>query len=111
MIGLLRSRTASWFWSPAGWFRPERATRMVCQVCGKNPATFHCTEIHHNKMTEIHVCDDCAEERGYQVAPKKGKFDISNLLAGMADSMTSNEEERVGHVQCPRCGLVYSAFK
>ena len=25
--------------------------------------------------------------------------------------MTQTEEERVGHVQCPRCGLLYSSFK
>lgn len=39
------------------------------------------------------------------------KFDIADLLAGMVDSMTVSEEERVGHVQCPTCGLVYSSFK
>ena len=42
---------------------------------------------------------------------KKHKFEIADLLAGMVDGMTSTEEERVGHVQCPRCGLLYSAFK
>ena len=84
---------------------------MLCQVCGKNPATVHCTEIHDNKMSEINVCDRCAEERGLQTGSKQGKFDIADLLAGMVDGMTSTEEERVGSVQCPRCGLLYSAFK
>ena len=83
---------------------------MLCQTCGKNQATVHFTEIHDNKMSEVHMCDRCAEERGYQSA-KKGKFDIADLLAGMVDGMTSNEEERVGAVQCPRCGLLYSQFK
>jgi protein arginine kinase activator len=84
---------------------------MICQMCGKNPATVHFTEIHDNKMTEMHLCEGCAEQRGLQAAPKKQKFDIADLLAGMVDGMTSNEEERVGHVQCPRCGLPYSSFK
>ena len=84
---------------------------MVCQVCGKNPATVHFTEIHDNKMSEIHVCDRCAEERGLQAGAKQGKFNIADLLATMADTMTSTDEERVGSVQCPRCGLLYSAFK
>jgi protein arginine kinase activator len=84
---------------------------MVCQVCGKNPATVHFTEIHDNKMSEIHVCERCAEEKGLHAASSKHKFDIADLLAGMVDGMTTTEEERVGHVQCPRCGLLYSAFK
>ncbi len=29
----------------------------------------------------------------------------------MMDDMTDTEEERVGHVQCPRCGMLFSAFK
>jgi len=83
---------------------------MLCQICGKDTATVHFTEIHDNKMTEIHVCERCAEEKGLQ-APAKQKFDIADIIANMADSMTNTEEERVGHVQCPRCGLLYSAFK
>jgi protein arginine kinase activator len=84
---------------------------MVCQVCGKTPATVHFTEIHDNKMSEIHVCERCAEEKGLQSAPHAHKFDIADLLAGMVDHMTHTDEERVGHVQCPRCGMPYSGFK
>ena len=84
---------------------------MLCQICGKNAASVHFTEINDNKMSELHVCERCAEEKGMQGPSKKQKFDIADLLAGMVDGMTSTEEERVGHVQCPRCGMAYSAFK
>jgi len=84
---------------------------MLCQICGKSPATVHFTEIHDNKMTESHVCERCAEEKGLHTPAKKHQFDIADLLAGMVDTMTANEEERVGHVQCPRCRLLYSQFK
>jgi protein arginine kinase activator len=84
---------------------------MLCQICGKNPATVHFTEIHDNKMSEIHVCERCAEEKGMQASASQHKFEIADLLAGMVDAMTQTEEARVGHVQCPRCGLLYSSFK
>jgi protein arginine kinase activator len=42
---------------------------------------------------------------------KKQQFDIAELLVKMVDDSTSTEEERVGHVQCPRCGLLYSGFR
>lgn len=83
---------------------------MLCQICGKNPATVHFTEIHDQKMSEIHVCAGCAEEKGLQASNPKS-FDIAELIAGMVDTMTNTEEERVGKVQCPRCGLHYSSFK
>jgi len=84
---------------------------MLCQICGKNPASVHFTEIHDNKMSEIHVCERCAEEKGMHTPAQQHKFEIADLLAGMVDAMTHTEEERVGHVQCPRCGLPYSSFK
>lgn len=84
---------------------------MLCQICGKNPATVHFTEIHDNKMSEIHVCERCAEEKGMHTPAQQHKFEIADLLAGMVDAMTQTDEERVGHVQCPRCGLLYSQFK
>lgn len=84
---------------------------MLCQICGKNPASVHFTEIHDNQMSEIHVCERCAEDKGMQAPAQKHKFEIADLLAGMVDTMTQTDEERVGHVQCPRCGLLYSQFK
>jgi len=83
---------------------------MVCQVCGKNPATVHFTEIHDNRQSEMHVCERCAEEKGLH-GEQQQKFDIADLLAGMVDTMTSSDEERVGRIQCPRCGMLYSAFR
>lgn len=84
---------------------------MLCQICGKNPASVHFTEIHDNTMSEIHVCERCAEEKGMHTPAQQHQFDIADLLAGMVDSITNSEEERVGHVVCPRCGLQYSSFK
>ena len=84
---------------------------MLCQICGKNPASVHFTEIHDNKMSEIHVCERCAEDKGMHMPAEQHKFEIADLLAGMVDTMTHTDEERVGHVQCPRCGLLYSPLK
>jgi hypothetical protein len=74
---------------------------MLCQICGKSPATLHFTEIHDNKMSELHVCERCAEEKGLQSQQGKQKFDIADVILNMKDGMTQSEEERVGAVQCP----------
>ena len=84
---------------------------MLCQICGKNPATVHFTEIMNGKMTELHVCEGCAEEKGLQADASKSKFDIAEKFTDLINSAMSTDDERVGHVQCPRCGLLYSAFK
>ena len=81
-----------------------------CQNCQKNPATLHLTEIQDNRMTELHLCQACAEEKGLDNMPKSPKFSIGELLANMVDGMSNTEEERVGPVQCPSCGMHYSSF-
>jgi protein arginine kinase activator len=71
----------------------------------------HFTEIVNNKKAEYHVCEKCAEERGYASSLSKSKFSVGDLLAGMVDQTGGGEEAKVGRVQCPRCHMVYSSFK
>ena len=84
---------------------------MLCQICGKSTANVHYTEVVNSKMTEIHVCQRCADEKGlkHSVGPKK--FNIAEKVAEMVDDVTSTDEDRIGHVQCPSCGMPYSGFK
>jgi protein arginine kinase activator len=82
-----------------------------CQNCQKSPASVHLTEIQDNRMTELHLCQACAEEKGLASVPTAQKFSIGDLLATMVDGMSTTEEERVGPVQCPSCGMHYSTFR
>jgi len=88
-----------------------KASKMQCEFCGKRPASVHFTEIVNNKKSEHHVCEKCAEERGYGAPLLKSKFSVGGLLAGMVDQAGVGEEAKVGRVQCPKCHLVYSSFK
>ena len=39
---------------------------MKCNICKKEIATIHLTEIINNKIKEIHVCEKCAKEKGIE---------------------------------------------
>ncbi len=82
---------------------------MLCDVCGKNPATVHLTEIIDEQMNELHLCEDCARHKS---AAMEQQFGLSDLLAGMADfEKPSNKEEELVTTKCPSCGLTYADFK
>ncbi len=83
---------------------------MLCDVCGKNPATVHLTEIIDEQMNELHLCEDCARHKS---AAMEQQFGLSDLLAGMADfeKPSANKEEENVTVKCPACGLTYADFK
>lgn len=82
---------------------------MTCDICGQNQATVHFTEIVNDQMTELHLCEECAKEKGAQM---EQHFDISDLLAGLADFGAPQQptvEEK--SLKCPKCGLTYNDFK
>jgi len=82
---------------------------MLCDACGKNPATVHLTEIIDEQMNELHLCEDCARNKS---AAMEQQFGLSDLLAGMADfEKPSSKEEEAVTVKCPSCGLTYADFK
>ena len=82
---------------------------MLCDVCNKNLATVHLTEIIDEQMNELHLCEDCARHKS---AAMEQQFGLSDLLAGMADfEKPSNKEEEVVTTKCLSCGLAYADFK
>ncbi len=83
---------------------------MLCDVCGKNPATVHLTEIIDDQMNELHLCEECARAKSAQM---EQHFGLSDLLAGMAEFEKPEKVKEVEAVslKCPNCGLTYADFK
>ena len=40
---------------------------MTCDICHKIEATVHLTEIIDNQITELHLCEECARQKGTQM--------------------------------------------
>jgi protein arginine kinase activator len=81
---------------------------MLCDVCKKNPATVHLTEIVDDQMTELHLCEECARHKS---AAMEQQFGLSDLLAGMADFGGQAKNEEPVSAKCPNCNLTYADFK
>lgn len=81
---------------------------MLCDICGKNPATVHLTEIIDNQMNELHLCEECARQKS---AEMEQQFGLSDLLAGMAEFEKPAREAESAVVKCANCGLTYADFK
>lgn len=85
---------------------------MICQECGKKPATLHFTKIVNGEKTEFHICEACAREKG-EIIPGTGNgFSIHNLLSGLLDfDLSSHASVQPKHqLRCSECGLTYSEF-
>lgn len=82
---------------------------MLCDICHKNPATVHLTEIIDNQMTELHLCETCAQEKSAQM---ESQFGLSDLLAGMAEFSKPQQKEMESlALKCSNCGMTYENFR
>lgn len=81
---------------------------MVCDLCSKEEATVHLTEIIDNKITKLHLCENCARQKG---AEMEQHFGIADLLAGLADMGATVETREESGLKCSQCGQSYTDFK
>ncbi|MFH1621668.1 MAG: UvrB/UvrC motif-containing protein [Candidatus Omnitrophota bacterium] len=81
---------------------------MLCDICSKNQATVHLTEIVDEQMTELHLCEECAKHKSIQM---EQQFGLSDLLGGLVDFGKNFEGKENAKVKCPSCNLSYEDFK
>lgn len=84
---------------------------MQCQVCKKNEATIHLTEIVEGVRSETHICQDCAQSQGIVI---KSQMPINELLSNLLASQPDDEEilGTFGTAKsCPDCGFTIDHFR
>jgi len=89
---------------------------MLCQECGKRPATLHFTKIVNGEKTEFHFCEACAREKGEGIPGTPNGFSIHSLLSGLMDFeppggvKPGGVGQRMQAPRCEACGLTYAQF-
>lgn len=78
---------------------------LQCQICDRS-ATVHLTQIISNKIHKLHLCEDCARDKG--VTDPEG-FSLEDLFS-KSGLVTENKGEQEGPL-CETCGLSPSDFK
>lgn len=90
---------------------------MECQVCKEKPATLHFTQVINGDKKEVHVCEECAREKGYAAFPDDG-YSLHDLIKGLfnveSPSFSKAREHPLRFQQemvCPQCELTFSEFQ
>ena len=75
---------------------------MICEFCGKKTATMHVKTVVNGKLTEYHLCDDCAREKGYGNWFSGWGLDFGDMLSGLLGSSRTEGVKR-----CEKCGTSF----
>ena len=86
---------------------------MQCQICSKNDATIHLTEISDGVRVEMHICERCAQEEGIAV---KSQIPLNELLSSLLAVQPTDEElfgpsDKGTSVSCSHCGFTLEQFR
>lgn len=83
---------------------------MQCDNCGERPAAIHLTQIVNDSVNTVHLCEECAAEKGVQTGASVAKFPLSDFLASMGTG-ESKKKGVAGRRQCPECGATLADFR
>lgn len=81
---------------------------MLCDICKKNVATVHLTQMVEGKTKKVDLCEACSKEKG--VDDPTG-FSLADLLLGLGAAQEIEQASAGGEVRCPHCGFTQADFK
>jgi len=83
------------------------AESVRCDSCGRNDSVIQLTQVENNEMRVLHLCEECAIERGVALETQKTSAPLADFLAqigkGVPDGPSSG--------RCPSCGMTASHLR
>jgi protein arginine kinase activator len=80
---------------------------MTCESCNERKATVHLTEIINDTKKEIHLCEECAKEKGVTIKGQLANLSIPEFVVESASSEPDEGQDLV----CEACGMTFAKFR
>ncbi len=83
---------------------------MLCDICKKNVATVHLTQMVEGKTKKVDLCESCSKEKGLD---DPTGFSLADLLLGLgaAQEIAQTSSGTGSDLRCPHCGFTQADFK
>jgi protein arginine kinase activator len=78
---------------------------MKCEACQKEEATVHLTQVINGEVRKMHLCEECAAEKGVDI---QNPASIADVLLGLGQPQGERPASRAA---CPNCHLRPADFK
>jgi protein arginine kinase activator len=83
---------------------------MKCELCGKNESQLKIQQFIGSEMTELNICEVCAEERGIISSENGFNMSLSELLTVLVDTKGTKDRNKEKPV-CLNCGTASSDIR
>jgi protein arginine kinase activator len=84
---------------------------MYCEACNKSVATVHLTEIINKKKKELHLCEECAREKGVTIKSHFFNKEQAPAEPAIASKAKAAAEDALAGLSCSVCGITFAEFR
>ncbi len=78
---------------------------MVCDTCRERDAVVHLTQVVDGAVTQVHLCEKCAADKGVETTVASPKTPLTSLL------QTVQQQLAVGTSDQARCNFCQATYK
>ncbi len=83
---------------------------MLCDNCKEREASIHLQQVKGNTVTSLHLCQQCAAEKGIETGAGTAKYPLSDFLASMGKGPAIQGAEGADKA-CASCGATLKDFQ
>ncbi len=86
---------------------------MFCDDCKQKPATVHLTQMVNGKKIDMHLCTECAAQKGFLLFDNDKKFSIPNFLGSFlgSDFNLQDVHSLASTGNCSNCGMSFTDIR
>jgi protein arginine kinase activator len=80
-----------------------------CENCNEREASVHFTQIRNNRKTEMHLCKECAKQKGFHNPLDDVPFPLAEFLSSMVQR-GATPTDPIAKLVCSSCGMRFVDF-
>ncbi len=85
---------------------------MKCDVCREKPAIIFVQQVSRGSSIELHLCETCAQERGFSTSENKIDVSLGGLFSGILDNNLNGSMDGAAKTNaCPACRIALADIK
>ncbi len=81
---------------------------MKCDICRIRTAVIFVQQVSRDSSVELHLCEQCARERGFSTTENKIDISLGGLFSDVLDKKNTNGDAANA---CPNCGCTMDDIK
>lgn len=84
---------------------------MLCENCKEREAVINLTQVEHDTKVTLHLCEQCAQQRGVETGATALKTPLGGFLQGMIGKGANVLPTPADGLRCSACGSTLKDFR